>query len=153
MIEQVARMAGSVANFTPLDSMAKVFADRAEKFPEGSNERQTLEAFVQAQKSGNKAQINQMVTSGQLANIVGRIESQMIQKAINGTLSPTEYVYGAVMASAEREATAKGDISTAEVFVANAFNTDKISTMLKTHIPTWGHILPLTIKITFRVCA
>lgn len=130
LIQQIARTAENSLDTNPLQAMAKRYKARAENETEslGESEKKTLLDFAQAIEENNTTKINAMLKSGEIEGVRGTIESQMIRKAINNSLSAREFVYGTVMASAERMSQtpeAKASI------IANAFNVAKIEGMLQ----------------------
>jgi hypothetical protein len=124
-------MAEKTPSFDALKSMSKVFVERAQQLPENSEQRRVMEEFAQAYASNDRIRMNQLATSGQLTDAVGKIEANMVKMALNNQLTPTQFVHATVMASAERQAMNRGLSQEADLIVANAFNTQKISDMMK----------------------
>jgi hypothetical protein len=128
LVQQIARTAEASPELNVLQAMAKRYEARAnnQEEPLPENEKKVLLNFAQAVREDNRVKLQDMLKSGELAAIRGTVESQMIRKAINNSLTAKEFVYGTVMASAERMASSPEVKST---IVANAFNVDKVEGM------------------------
>lgn len=130
MVEQICELAKKSDTFQPQTSILKNLDVKARQLPESDAKRKELEVFISSFVRANKTQQEALLKNPPA--IMTSIEINMLKRAVADNLSPTEFVYGAVMMTAENIAKESGDKTILSLFTNNAFDTRKIEEMLKT---------------------
>lgn len=136
LIQDILKNIENHPNFNPEKAMLNEFSKRPQKILFDSPENQItaqkeMDTFIEKyKKADNTEKENLLKTSA--PSIISNIEVKMMLKSLQKNLTPTEFVYGTIMATAEKLAKQNKDTLALDSIERNAFNTNKIETMLKT---------------------
>ena len=131
MIEQIKGMAEKISDFQPQNSILKNLKMQASTLPQNSPQRKEVEEFIARFASSTPVKQQELLQDKKPA-LMTKVEFDMLKKANAGNLTPTEFVYGTIMANAEKIATKNGNNQVLSLIANNSFNIDKITQMIKT---------------------